>query len=163
LLFVFYYVIVLLVVGGVFFVWGQHSDCMLPPIGFSFICDMVYEGIFSLNFLFFPAYSSLPFLPCLLIPDPFWQPPSSPTDSPFVPCMCFTNSQKVAKQLIIHRGLHPIVIPDGHLWNTNKDVVLDHVKRLGFAGQGDRVVVLTGELQHEGSTSTSGTYYMDVK
>ncbi|GAB5034392.1 pyruvate kinase [Nannochloropsis oceanica] len=83
--------------------------------------------------------------------------------SPFVPCMCFTNSQKVAKQLIIHRGLHPIVIPDGHLWNTNKDVVLDHVKRLGFAGQGDRVVVLTGELQHEGSTSTSGTYYMDVK
>lgn len=85
------------------------------------------------------------------------------TDHPFVPVMCFTNSQKVAKQLIIHRGLHPIVIPDGHLWHTNKDVVLDHAKRLAFADKGDRVVVLTGELQHQGSTSTSGTYFMDVK
>jgi len=83
--------------------------------------------------------------------------------SPFVPAMCFTNSQKVARQLIIHRGLHPIVIPDGHLWQANKDVVLDHAKRLGFAEKGDRVVVLTGELQHEGSTLTSGTYFMDVK
>ncbi|TFJ83603.1 hypothetical protein NSK_004708 [Nannochloropsis salina CCMP1776] len=82
---------------------------------------------------------------------------------PFVPCMCFTGSQKVAKQLIIHRGLHPIVIPNGHLWRENKAAVLDHARRLGFVQQGDRVVVLTGELQHEGSNMTSGTYFMDVK
>lgn len=77
--------------------------------------------------------------------------------------MCFTGSQKVAKQLIIHRGLHPIVIPNGHLWRENKAAVLDHARRLGFVQRGDRVVVLTGELQHEGSNMTSGTYFMDVK
>ena len=83
--------------------------------------------------------------------------------SPFVPVMCFTGSQKVAKQLIIHRGLHPIVIPEGHLWVKNKKPVLDHAQKLGFVSAGDRVVVLTGELQHEKATETSGLYFMTVK
>lgn len=130
--------------GGIWEEWGYYYLISFFPVAISL-------GL-SPHFSFSLPHSSPP----LLLP-----PPS--TDSPYVPCMCFTGSQKVAKQLIIHRGLHPIVIPDGHLWQTNKNVVLDHAKRLGFVTEGDRVVVLTGELITEGSTSTSGTYFMDVK
>jgi len=41
-----------------------------------------------------------------------------------VQVLAFTSNVKVARQLILYRAIHPIVLPEyGHLWSKNKDKV----------------------------------------
>jgi hypothetical protein len=41
----------------------------------------------------------------------------------FEQIMASTSCKKVARQLMLHRGVHPIVMSEGHLWSANKDKV----------------------------------------
>jgi pyruvate kinase len=82
---------------------------------------------------------------------------------PNVPIVVFTSSKKVARQLILHRAVHTAVIPNGHLWNINKDRVVEQARQLGYCQSGDTVVVLTGEVQSKDASSSTGIVLMVVQ
>ena len=77
--------------------------------------------------------------------------------------LAFTSSVKVARQLILYRAIHPIVIPeDGHLWSKNKDKAISHAKKLGFCRAGDTVVVVSGEVESLDAAETAAVYFNKV-
>lgn len=62
------------------------------------------------------------------------------------------------RQLILHRGVHPIVIPEGHSWSASRDSVLEYVKKLDFCKSGDLVVVVTGETPSKDADMSEPTH-----
>jgi hypothetical protein len=58
--------------------------------------------------------------------------------------------------------VHPVVIPDGHRWEVNRDTVLSTVKKLNLCQPGDVVVVITGEVPSIEATKCLGSYFMHV-
>ncbi|KDO20647.1 pyruvate kinase [Saprolegnia parasitica CBS 223.65] len=67
---------------------------------------------------------------------------------PSVPVMCYTTSQKVGRQLQVHRGLYPIVAPTKCKMNLH-DAILT-AKKLGWLHSGDKVVMLSSDsAKHE--------------
>eukprot|EP00903_Cladosiphon_okamuranus_P007582 g7355.t1 len=60
---------------------------------------------------------------------------------PNVPVMCMCPDQKVGRQLILHRGLHPVVLsPTEALASSQADAV-ELAKNAGFCRAGDTVLV----------------------
>lgn len=84
---------------------------------------------------------------------------------PLPPC-CFLllpSSLSLPKN---HHHQHTYIHTNEHTQYTHKIVqgpVLDHARALGFVQSGDRVVVLTGEVQHSGAAKSSGSLLMEVK
>ncbi|OQS06151.1 pyruvate kinase [Thraustotheca clavata] len=62
---------------------------------------------------------------------------------PSVPVMCYTTSQKVGRQLQIHRGLYPIVAPTPCKMNLQE--AISTAKKLGWLHNGDQVVMLSSD------------------
>lgn len=60
---------------------------------------------------------------------------------PNVPVMCFASSQKIARQLQLHRGLFPIVSENTSSRPTPEEA-LKQAKDLGWVQDGDKVVIL---------------------
>lgn len=62
---------------------------------------------------------------------------------PNVPIVTFTPSSKLAKQLIIHRGIHPVVgTLSGITFHKRPAVAIKYAKDMGFVKSGDDVVVV---------------------
>ena len=67
---------------------------------------------------------------------------------PNVPILAFCPSAKVARQLMLHRGVHPIHIAD---LLTNVSSIkrparaIQYAKQFGMVQEGDNVVVVTRE------------------
>lgn len=67
---------------------------------------------------------------------------------PNVPILAFCPSAKVARQLMLHRGVHPIHIAD-LLTNVTSikrpATAIQYAKQFGMVQEGDNVVVVTRE------------------
>ena len=62
---------------------------------------------------------------------------------PDVPIVTFTPSKKHAKQLIIHRGIHPVVgMLSGITFHKRPAVAIKYAKDMGFVESGDDVIVV---------------------
>lgn len=62
---------------------------------------------------------------------------------PDVPIITFTPSAKLAKQLIIHRGIHPVVgLLSGITFHKRPAVAIKYAKDMGFVESGDDVIVV---------------------
>ena len=62
---------------------------------------------------------------------------------PDVPIVTFTPSAKIARQLIIHRGIHPVVGKlSGISFHKRPAVAIKYAKDMGFVQSGDNVVVV---------------------
>jgi pyruvate kinase len=62
---------------------------------------------------------------------------------PDVPIVTFTGSVKSAKQLIIHRGIHPVVgTLSGITFHKRPAVAIKYAKDMGFVQSGDDVIVV---------------------
>mmetsp|Transcript_13804 Transcript_13804/g.16760 ORF Transcript_13804/g.16760 Transcript_13804/m.16760 type:complete len:564 (-) Transcript_13804:2424-4115(-) len=62
---------------------------------------------------------------------------------PNVPIVTFTPSAKMAKQLIIHRGIHPIVgMLGGISFHKRPTAAINYAKAMGFVESGDDVVIV---------------------
>ncbi len=57
--------------------------------------------------------------------------------------MCYTTSQKVGRQLQVHRGLYPIVAPTKCKMNLHD--AISTAKKLGWLHSGDKVVMLSSD------------------
>lgn len=62
---------------------------------------------------------------------------------PHVPIMAFVPEIHVARQLIMHRGIHPVVATKNFLWHTAQACI--HAQTLGFCSPGDLAVVVNVE------------------
>ncbi|OQR87635.1 pyruvate kinase [Achlya hypogyna] len=62
---------------------------------------------------------------------------------PSVPVMCYTMSQKVGRQLQVHRGLYPIVAPSED--DMTLESAISTAKKLGWLRNGDKVVMLSSD------------------
>lgn len=68
---------------------------------------------------------------------------------PNVPILAFCPSAKVARQLMLHRGVHPIQIDDvltGVSEEKRPARAIHYAKQLGMVQEGDGVVVVTREM-----------------
>ena len=62
---------------------------------------------------------------------------------PDVPIVTFTPSTKIARQLIIHRGIHPVVGKlSGISFHKRPAVAIKYAKDMGFVQSGDDVIVV---------------------
>lgn len=62
---------------------------------------------------------------------------------PNVPIVTFVASPKLAKQLIIHRGIHPVVgTLSGITFHKRPAVAIKYAKEMGFVQPGDDVVIV---------------------
>lgn len=69
---------------------------------------------------------------------------------PNVPIVTFTPSAKLAKQLIIHRGIHPVVgTLSGITFHKRPAVAIKKAKEMGFVKPGDDVVIVGIEDEDE--------------
>lgn len=74
---------------------------------------------------------------------------------PSVPIVTFTPSAKIAKQLIIHRGVHPVVgMLSGITFHKRPAVAIKYAKDMGFIESGDDVIVVGIEDDDEEEFAT---------
>ncbi len=74
---------------------------------------------------------------------------------PNVPIVTFVPSSKIAKQLIIHRGIHPVVGTLGGItFHKRPAVAIKNAKDMGFIQSGDDVVVVGIEDDEEEEFAT---------
>jgi len=74
---------------------------------------------------------------------------------PNVPIVTFTPSAKLAKQLIIHRGVHPVVgMLSGITFHKRPAVAIKYAKDMGFIESGDDVIVVGIEDDEEEEFAT---------
>ena len=79
---------------------------------------------------------------------------------PNVPILAFCDSTKVAKQLMLHRGVHPIHVGDeiNNLPIVKRGVsAIQYAKQFGMVQEGDNVVVVARELATDGLTTDFAT------
>ena len=77
-------------------------------------------------------------------------PPLVSAYRPNVPILSFCPSAKVGRQLMLHRGVHPIVGLAGVTLSKRPEVAVADAKAMGFVQSGDTVVVVTMEEFIEG-------------
>mmetsp|Transcript_7492 Transcript_7492/g.10752 ORF Transcript_7492/g.10752 Transcript_7492/m.10752 type:complete len:244 (-) Transcript_7492:31-762(-) len=69
---------------------------------------------------------------------------------PDVPIITFVPSSKMARQLIIHRGIHPVVgALSGLTFHKRPALAMKHAKEMGFVSPGDNVVIVGMEDEDE--------------
>ena len=74
---------------------------------------------------------------------------------PSVPIVTFTPSSKLAKQMIIHRGIHPVVGKlSGITFHKRPAVAIKYAKDMGFVQPGDNVIVVGIEDDEEEEFAT---------
>lgn len=62
---------------------------------------------------------------------------------PQVPIVTFVPSSKLARQLIINRGVHPVVgVLSGVTFHKRPALAIKHAKDMGFIKEGDDVVIV---------------------
>ena len=72
---------------------------------------------------------------------------------PRVPVLCLVADEAVARQLMLRRGVHAILVPPAQLEAAGsgagrlRAMAMRLVKELGVAAKGDRVVVVQGQGQ----------------
>ncbi|KAI2493916.1 pyruvate kinase [Fragilaria crotonensis] len=65
---------------------------------------------------------------------------------PQVPILCFCDNAKLGRQLMIYRGIHPIV------GTGSLEEAVEDAKKLGFVKVGDSVVYVDVDTQHDTAT-----------
>jgi pyruvate kinase len=69
---------------------------------------------------------------------------------PDVPIVTFTPSAKIAKHLIIYRGIHPVVGQlEGITFHKRPAVAIKYAKDMGFVQSGDDVIIVGIEDEDE--------------
>jgi len=69
---------------------------------------------------------------------------------PDVPIITFVPSSKMARQLIIHRGIHPVVgALSGLTFHKRPALAMKHAKEMGFISPGDNVVIVGMEDEED--------------
>lgn len=69
---------------------------------------------------------------------------------PNMPIIAFCPSEKLARQLIIHRGVHPVVGLQGMSIHKRPAVAIRDAKAMGFVKEGDNVVVVSVDGTDQG-------------
>lgn len=74
---------------------------------------------------------------------------------PSVPILAFCPSAKLGRQLMLYRGVHPIVGLEGVSLSKRPETAVRNAKAMGFIKSGDHVVVVTNEDFYEGLERTA--------
>jgi len=74
---------------------------------------------------------------------------------PNVPIVTFCPSAKVGRQLMLYRGVHPVVGLEGISLAKRPEVAVKNAKAMGFVQSGEDVVVVTMEDYYEGLERTA--------
>jgi pyruvate kinase len=82
-------------------------------------------------------------------------PPLVSAHRPNVPILAFCPSPKVGRQLMLHRGVHPIVGLEGVSLSKRPEMAVQNAKSMGFVQSGDHVVIVTNEDFYEGLERTA--------
>lgn len=74
---------------------------------------------------------------------------------PDVPIVTFCPSAKVGRQLMLYRGVHPVLGLNGISWSKRPEMAVRQAKEMGFVESGDDVICVTMEDFSEGVEKTA--------
>ena len=81
-------------------------------------------------------------------------PPLVAAYRPKVPIFAFCPSAKLGRQLMMHRGIHPIVGLQGISAAKRPEHAVDEAKQMGYITSGDEVVIVSMDDDNLGHTAT---------
>jgi pyruvate kinase len=76
---------------------------------------------------------------------------------PAVPIVAFVNSPKVARQLLVHRGIVPVVVPPGSVQEFDEELAIAKAIDMGLCVEGDRIVLLVNPGDGDETMSVTTT------
>ena len=85
---------------------------------------------------------------------------------PSCPILAFVTNPKMGRMLQMYRGIHPVLLDDGHLHGMDSErfgTLAKKAKSLGFVKGGDKMVVVAAEAENENVSTAHSMHIVTAK